>query len=747
MSDPEIYQTVIGDRNIFTGTGDIRITYELPPAAAEDHRALMTLLGKVNQFWVRGVLENSLHGAALLALGKTERPEAIDHPWAQVVELPDPARHTELASASVTTIFDAVGRALLMLGEPGSGKSTTLLELARDTIARAETDPTQPIPVVLNLSTWSQKRAPLLEWLVSELATKYQVSRKAGRAWLEASRLLLLLDGLDEVGASCRADCVAAINRYVEEIGVPGLVVCSRRDEYTALPLRLRLYGAIFLEPLSCPQIDGYLEHAGSELTGLRAALQQDPVLEEMARSPLMLSIMSLAYQGLPAEALTQDDLDTPEERRSRIFEAYVERAFRRKGTGTARPYSEAQTRAGLSWLAGQMRRHHESVFLIEQLQPSWLGTRKQRWVYMLASRVAGGLILGLISTTLDESFLIGPAVGFVAGLMAALMGTLRSERHNYSQLTQSGSVRFWRVTLYVLVHVLLGGLTGLAVLALGLAQLGPEWNAITDGLPPASNKLSNAAPSAFALGFAGLYGAGDGLLCGLVFALRGIERRFENDIRFTNALEWSWARACEGGGRGVLVGLLVGAFIGALGGLFTWLAALKVGDTITSLLVALLVAFCFFVLYTLLIGAAGMVSAGLNSAAVEANDRLHRGIWPWVRNALFGGLRAGLAFFVVFVLPASLFMGFLGGVASAMVIGALSIQLLWPLAILWYGGLDVIQHAILRLILDCSGRIPHHYTQLLNYAVSLVFLRRVGTGYVFVHRLLLEHFAAVDGR
>ena len=31
-----------------------------------------------------------------------------------------------------------------------------------------------------------------------------------------------------------------------------------------------------------------------------------------------------------------------------------------------------------------------------------------------------------------------------------------------------------------------------------------------------------------------------------------------------------------------------------------------------------------------------------------------------------------------------------------------------------------------------------------LDYAVKLVFLRKVGGGYIFIHRLLLEHFAAM---
>ena len=57
----------------------------------------------------------------------------------------------------IVDVFDEVKGALLILGEPGSGKTTTLLELARDLIARAEKDSTLPVPVVFNLSSWVEK--------------------------------------------------------------------------------------------------------------------------------------------------------------------------------------------------------------------------------------------------------------------------------------------------------------------------------------------------------------------------------------------------------------------------------------------------------------------------------------------------------------------------------------------------------------------------------------------------------------
>ena len=59
--------------------------------------------------------------------------------------------------------------------------------------------------------------------------------------------------------------------------------------------------------------------------------------------------------------------------------------------------YGEAQATAWLAWLARGMQQHGQTLFLIEQLQPSWLSTRRQRWVYIMTSRLIWGVVSGLI--------------------------------------------------------------------------------------------------------------------------------------------------------------------------------------------------------------------------------------------------------------------------------------------------------------------------------------------------------------
>jgi hypothetical protein len=276
----------------------------------------------------------------------------------------------------------------------------------------------QAVPVVLNLSTWQDKHA-LEDWVEVELKNKYFVSRRLSRAWLESNRLILLLDGLDEAPANSRASCVSAINEFVQHRGLPGIVVCSRRTEYSALPHRLSFRGAVCLQPLTNEQIVDYLNKFESQLVALRQAIQQDEIPAELTQTPLMLSIMSLAFQGADGNELARQKGNSLEERRKQIFRLYVEQMFRRKGT-TPLSFPKKKIIGWLSWLAGKMREHSQSVFLVEGVQPSWLGTRAERVAYRTAEGLSLGLFCGLI-----VGLIFGPLLGLRMGLFVGLFTLL----------------------------------------------------------------------------------------------------------------------------------------------------------------------------------------------------------------------------------------------------------------------------------------------------------------------------------
>ncbi|PSP01845.1 MAG: hypothetical protein BRC51_12680, partial [Cyanobacteria bacterium SW_12_48_29] len=400
-----------------------------PPSTHQEYRDRQTLLDKVGNYWVKGVLETSLHEQARIELGLEERRDAVAHPWGMVWETPNQARQTLGPGVRVINQFDqmGVGRTLLILGEPGSGKTITLLELARDLIERAERDAHQPIPVVFNLSSWTQKKQTIAEWLVQELHAKYEVSDEMGRNWITEQKLLLLLDGLDEVSSDCREDCVRALNEFSRKHGQTEMVVCSRVQDYEALTNSLKLQNAIYLQPLTPEQGEDYLINAGFDPEAVRSVLS-DGELQELARTPLMLNIIALAYQGKDLEALLSTN---SENRRRDLFDAYMERMFNRRGgvqqgksDSQADLYPKEQVMHWLSWLAQRMSQESQSIFLIERMQPSWLLTRARKCLYGLGVVLITALIFELTETVGDlPSILLGsPPMGAQRELATALV-------------------------------------------------------------------------------------------------------------------------------------------------------------------------------------------------------------------------------------------------------------------------------------------------------------------------------------
>src|SRR5260370_22145806 len=156
---------------------EARVAWQVLPSASQTHVSSghekvpvsrtnrQRLLRKVRTFWIAGVLEHSLHGAALGALGFQEQPDAGATPWQLGFRHPAQAPPPLPTGTRITQVYDAADGELLILGAPGSGKTTLLLELARDLLDRAAREEHHPLPVVVNLSSWAMKQQPLADRL------------------------------------------------------------------------------------------------------------------------------------------------------------------------------------------------------------------------------------------------------------------------------------------------------------------------------------------------------------------------------------------------------------------------------------------------------------------------------------------------------------------------------------------------------------------------------------------------------
>ncbi|KXK58995.1 hypothetical protein AWW66_26700 [Micromonospora rosaria] len=142
---------------------------------------------------------------------------------------------------------------LVILGEPGMGKTTLASLLLRELLK--DNDATSQVPVLFSLSGWRATEESLHDWLARRLATDYPMLRAAEfgtdapRALVTDRRILPILDGLDEMPDSLRPAAISEINAVTTRDDA--VVVTCRTAEYEAtLALGAGVRGGAVIVPL-----------------------------------------------------------------------------------------------------------------------------------------------------------------------------------------------------------------------------------------------------------------------------------------------------------------------------------------------------------------------------------------------------------------------------------------------------------------------------------------------------------------
>lgn len=258
------------------------------------------------------------------------------------------------AAADLATGFDDVpNHRLVLLGEPGAGKSFLALALTVGLLRTRVAG--KRVPVLLSLASWDPVAQSLDTWMIRSLAEEnYAGSTTVPAALLAAGLVLPVLDGLDELPDHVRRRAVSRINDTLR--GPRPVVLTCRSADYADVlaagaPVVLRA-PVVQVESLSPRSIADHLrsaEHCPDSWEAVIDHVESDggSPLTTALSTPLMLSLFTAGFRTAdPAPLLSDPELDNRLAVEDRLVDVLVDSLDETK---------PGQSRQWLTYLAEQL--------------------------------------------------------------------------------------------------------------------------------------------------------------------------------------------------------------------------------------------------------------------------------------------------------------------------------------------------------------------------------------------------------
>jgi len=263
---------------------------------------------------------------------------------------------------------------LLIMGEPGSGKSAALICLLLDATRHRAATPLPdralvPVPVLLPLNTWSAEAESLHTWIIREVVEVYdafgrgRTGRDRVAHALSQGRLAVYLDGLDELPMPVQELALAAISSQATF----RLTLTSRSAEVTAASSAGHFVGAaaVELQPLGPDEITQYVKNSiqqpmSPQWDYIVRKLQDKPnnPLGSALRSPLYLSLMVTSYGAsqAPQGLLQRDSFPDVTSVQDYLLDRVLPSLYQKGGSSNAKIDLHA-AKVGLTVVADYMQR------------------------------------------------------------------------------------------------------------------------------------------------------------------------------------------------------------------------------------------------------------------------------------------------------------------------------------------------------------------------------------------------------
>ncbi|HEU5159446.1 MAG TPA: NACHT domain-containing protein [Streptosporangiaceae bacterium] len=521
-------------------------------------RAKDLLAGAVAQQWKDEARLRSLDNPDPIPVRwrTPEQAAVMDHP-ANIQHGASRRVSWTASSADIGALADQFRRTrrrrLVILGGPGSGKTTLAMQLLLHLLAARNRHHDEPVPVLLPVAGWDTERFPRLhDWLADRLPRDYPALRSPGlgvgiaQALTGRGHILPVLDGLDEMPPPAQAKVITALNRSLG--GDDQLILTSRTTEFTAAVTAAGdvLTSAAVLEPLPLDPASAadYLtrclptspgpawQHVLIELRNAsppgNAASPPGAVLADVAATPLGLWLLRTVYTAPAADPTALTDpvsFPAPAALWAHLFDQLIPAviAAREPSNDPAEPFRPRHrhdpddTRRWLAYLAHHLTSQHGPAdggqathdFAWWRLAATTHAvTRTTATTIALLPGLTAALIAALIAG-LTSGPIAGLLAGVTTGLMAVLMLGLMAGRlfgHRIRSEVRSwglespgyADLRIRDRRTELLRRLALGLVTALLTgLPLGLVA------GLTTGL---TTGLAVGLPGAIALGLAGTF-------------------------------------------------------------------------------------------------------------------------------------------------------------------------------------------------------------------------------------------------
>jgi hypothetical protein len=227
-------------------------------------------------------------------------------------------------------------RRLVVLGRAGAGKTIVVSRFILALLDRRPADAAIPVPVPLSAGSWNPA-VPLRSWAARQIAQDHPILGQRdgqgvmlGERMLGTRRVMLVLDGLDEIGAEQQPAAIEQINASLGR--GDWLLVTSRPHEYAVAVEKsdvITSAAVIQLRDLTVADVAAYLplttrmEQRGTTKTKWQPAVKRllrpggsaaAVALRATLTTPLMVTLARIAYSDTdadPAELV----VDPPESR------------------------------------------------------------------------------------------------------------------------------------------------------------------------------------------------------------------------------------------------------------------------------------------------------------------------------------------------------------------------------------------------------------------------------------------------